>query len=100
MNRRPPRSTLSSSSAASDVYKRQVQDLDKDAVDVSIFSGKLELHNLTLKRSALQTLGLPLYVETGRVEELVMDIPWTSLKSQPVSVRICLLYTSPSPRDS
>src|SRR5674536_223579 len=32
MIRRPPRSTLSSSSAASDVYKRQVQDLEQDVV--------------------------------------------------------------------
>ena len=30
-----------------------------------VFKGKLELDNLTLKRTALQKLGLPLYVETG-----------------------------------
>ena len=32
MIRRPPRSTLSSSSAASDVYKRQIQDVDHSTV--------------------------------------------------------------------
>ena len=31
MKRRPPRSTLSSSSAASDVYKRQILELEKSA---------------------------------------------------------------------
>src|SRR5664280_3716442 len=33
MIRRPPRSTLASSSAASDVYKRQIQDIVKTIVD-------------------------------------------------------------------
>ncbi|CZS11807.1 reactivating factor for ethanolamine ammonia lyase [Clostridioides difficile] len=33
MIRRPPRSTLSSSSAASDVYKRQIQEYAKGFVD-------------------------------------------------------------------
>ena len=39
MIRRPPRSTLSSSSAASDVYKRQVS---KEFVDLKKLSGKYE----------------------------------------------------------
>ena len=34
MRRRPPRSTLSSSSAASDVYKRQIKDKIEDMTEV------------------------------------------------------------------
>ena len=36
MIRRPPRSTLDRSSAASDVYKRQAQDADRPAVEMSV----------------------------------------------------------------
>ena len=55
-----------------------------DIINVSVFKGTVELDNLTLKRGALHKLGLPLYVETGRISRLSVDIPWTSLKSKPV----------------
>src|SRR5664279_5958649 len=44
MIRRPPRSTLSSSSAASDVYKRQVQIPESQLK--SLYSGKLLIQEL------------------------------------------------------
>ena len=71
MIRRPPRSTLDRSSAASDVYKRQVchlcgtvpGDLIYVGTDVHIYSNHIKQAKMQLER-----LG-------------------------------CLLYTSPSPRD-
>src|SRR5665648_440230 len=53
MIRRPPRSTLSSSSAASDVYKRQVPE---DTVDFKegIFSSTATNKTLTFPEVALQ----------------------------------------------
>ena len=68
MIRRPPRSTLDRSSAASDVYKRQV----------------------TLHPSAAKNLG----VEAGATVKLSFEGV-----NADVVVKICLLYTSPSPRD-
>ena len=75
MIRRPPRSTLDRSSAASDVYKRQ------GVIDI----------NLKLEQPFL--FGRPILTTT----ELF-------LRSQTVTEFIensygCLLYTSPSPRD-
>ena len=68
MIRRPPRSTLDRSSAASDVYKRQgIQHSN------NLFS--LYKHNSALLKKAGD------FVKAGDV------------------VAICLLYTSPSPRD-
>ena len=68
MIRRPPRSTLDRSSAASDVYKRQ------DA-QIGGVAGGDEGAEAELAAEAVQPVGMP--VQCG----------------------LCLLYTSPSPRD-
>ena len=80
MMRRPPRSTLSSSSAASDVYKRQDQSelaaligLDDDPIGYKEVEIEISSHS------------------SG---------PFSSDIKQRVEVYDCLLYTSPSPRDS
>ena len=68
MLRRPPRSTQSRSSAASDVYKRQVR----------VLLGRRERDDQRVH----QALGL-----AGVVGREIADVD------------VCLLYTSPSPRD-
>ena len=78
MIRRPPRSTQSRSSAASDVYKRQALDhLGRglgDDLEMDLLQG---LRPLELRP-----------VAAGR--------RWPELAGRP---KLCLLYTSPSPRD-
>ena len=69
MIRRPPRSTQSRSSAASDVYKRQGQG------DVRLSDRLLEW----------------IEVDGNKVDVVGADS---------IEVDACLLYTSPSPRDS
>eukprot|EP00658_Telonema_sp_P-2_P068544 TRINITY_DN5747_c0_g1_i3.p2 TRINITY_DN5747_c0_g1~~TRINITY_DN5747_c0_g1_i3.p2 ORF type:complete len:184 (+),score=26.70 TRINITY_DN5747_c0_g1_i3:116-667(+) len=59
MIRRPPRSTLSSSSAASDVYKRQLQEL----LQVGCHGDCHQQHN-----RELEVVVVGLEVEAGRVE--------------------------------
>ena len=69
MIRRPPRSTPSNSSAASDVYKRQIYDKEKvlDAMVEMVLSAEQALAE-------------------GDVNQIGKMLD-------------CLLYTSPSPRD-
>ena len=68
MIRRPPRSTLDRSSAASDVYKRQVDEREGHAGEADRgVGGVQDLDELRVVRADL--------------------------------VVVCLLYTSPSPRD-
>ncbi|CZT60262.1 hypothetical protein CDFC105_103121 [Clostridioides difficile] len=69
MIRRPPRSTQSRSSAASDVYKRQ-----------TLLIGGGGAHNLTL---------------IGYIKELLLEVEVLTQDEY----GYCLLYTSPSPRD-
>ena len=102
MRRRPPRSTLDRSSAASDVYKRQ---------DIGTFyrtslgqSGRRNYLNLGL---AITNIGskvtyvknltkdfIPTNLSIGANYEMNFD-DYNSLNL----IGDCLLYTSPSPRD-
>eukprot|EP00658_Telonema_sp_P-2_P016450 TRINITY_DN16388_c0_g1_i5.p1 TRINITY_DN16388_c0_g1~~TRINITY_DN16388_c0_g1_i5.p1 ORF type:complete len:100 (-),score=31.69 TRINITY_DN16388_c0_g1_i5:104-403(-) len=99
MIRRPPRSTLSSSSAASDVYKRQ---------------GHIIIANIGDSRSVLATGGktVPMSFdhkptnagEQKRIEDAGGSVTLGRVNGDLAVSRalgdFCLLYTSPSPRDS
>ena len=74
MIRRPPRSTLDRSSAASDVYKRQ-----------------------ELRGHDVQTLSLNVWHVSENERYEVSKSSYGQFHSD--DVYICLLYTSPSPRD-
>ena len=81
MIRRPPRSTLDRSSAASDVYKRQ---LLKEQIERLEAEKKMILLNpryMLLQKYIPDTDDIP-------------DVNWLKIKND-----ACLLYTSPSPRD-
>src|SRR5664279_3760680 len=134
MIRRPPRSTLSSSSAASDVYKRQVEDrglgrLDPDDLDARLArlqhlpdtgdgpagadTGHQDVHSTVgvvpdlLGRGAAVDLRVGLVFELpgqDRTRSLLRDLlrlVHTALHAHRTrgQDQLCLLYTSPSPRD-
>src|SRR5678815_5382336 len=103
MIRRPPRSTLDRSSAASDVYKRQQPERDRPTPVVGFvaqipFAAKE--HNRThlgreMKRSSLTTLPLRQdhQIAVGQTRPGLRAIA----VGGGVDLGICLLYTSPSP---
>ena len=98
MIRRPPRSTLDRSSAASDVYKRQRQD---GVAAVGVVAGEEE----RVRRAGGQ-VGHPGDVAAvaqtaGQRQVEVEDnvVRLTVAVGIQVDVELCLLYTSPSPRD-
>src|SRR5450756_596717 len=104
MIRRPPRSTQSRSSAASDVYKRQAcEDGGKgirppvlervQSPDVGVFDRRFNHEQVVIAELAqalrhvgelVDQLGARRRVPMGKVRDLS---------------KVCLLYTSPSPRD-
>ena len=95
MIRRPPRSTLDRSSAASDVYKRQVPDnvitsrvktavsndptLKATDINIETYKGVVHLSGFVNSPSVIH-----------RAEAITHTV---------IGVKSCLLYTSPSPRD-
>ena len=101
MIRRPPRSTLDRSSAASDVYKRQLVGDDR-----ALTGDGLGVPDHPEQRPGLDD---PVDDEVG-VEDLVAAVLGVGLREhhqldvagvapEPGERVDCLLYTSPSPRD-
>ena len=105
MIRRPPRSTLDRSSAASDVYKRQellrtivgLNELTSDDVVSIIFTTTADL-NATFPAVAARAMGLDL-VPLMCSHEMAVPGALDMVVRVMMHINTCLLYTSPSPRD-
>jgi vacuolar protein sorting-associated protein 13A/C len=65
-----------------------VAGINSEALNLSIWSGKIELKNLSLKPEALDELHLPVVVERGTVGRIFVSVPWKSLSSEPVVIEI------------
>eukprot|EP00830_Metopus_es_P009719 TRINITY_DN1936_c0_g1_i2.p2 TRINITY_DN1936_c0_g1~~TRINITY_DN1936_c0_g1_i2.p2 ORF type:complete len:103 (-),score=28.74 TRINITY_DN1936_c0_g1_i2:11-319(-) len=93
MIRRPPRSTLDRSSAASDVYKRQVKkSLKKKEDKFPVGPAILALLLFVVVGSAF--FQILTYAQNSRV---IRQLHFTQIY---IWDQNCLLYTSPSPRDA
>lgn len=85
-------------SVLSGVLGDYVQDLQTSQLSVGIFSGQVELSNLSLKTSALDKFKLPINVKEGFMGQLTMQIPWSDLKNKPIKINIENLYLLAVPK--
>src|SRR5664279_6429432 len=108
MIRRPPRSTLSSSSAASDVYKRQVQHImdytltaDSSVSIQTGHTGSIGIHLKSIDGFAdtlsLSCGNLPVYATCTFTNSGPSLSSGQTIDAQITIGTPCLLYTSPSP---
>ena len=98
MIRRPPRSTRVRSSAASDVYKRQadITSLVNFSLLNEFFSKKkINVKRVVTQKFFLERMGI---IERAKILEKKMNEKQKKYMITTLS-RLCLLYTSPSPRD-
>jgi RNase P/RNase MRP subunit POP5 len=65
-----------------------VDGLSKENLRLGIFSGNLELRNLTLKADVFDSLNLPIRLVYGVIKSINIKIPWTNLGKSPVVVNI------------
>src|SRR5678815_6057496 len=105
MIRRPPRSTLDRSSAASDVYKRQSYDSPANgATGVATggvtlsWNGGLWAHNYDVYFGT--NPNPPLLAADRRLGPSQSSSEYRVFGLPALQPGTCLLYTSPSPRDS
>jgi vacuolar protein sorting-associated protein 13A/C len=82
-----------------DILGTYVEGLSIENLKVGVLSGKIELHNLQLKRTGLDNLNLPISVTHGSLKSLILKIPWTALESKPVRVVIDGVYLQAGPLD-
>src|SRR5680860_1452575 len=103
MIRRPPRSTQSRSSAASDVYKRQQVEVRRTSYGVPhILAGNVEAAGYGMGYVQMEDYGPRVVHGLIRARgELGLHFGRDSIASDFEHRRTyaCLLYTSPSPRD-
>lgn len=65
-----------------------VENLDPSQFQMSIWGGDVKLENLVLKENALDELDLPVKVLRGHLGQLVLNIPWKNLYSEPVVAKV------------
>ena len=77
---------------------RYVKNLDADALNVAVWSGKIELSNLSVNREAVNAeltrraheapnLHVPFRVVDGEFESLKIEVPWARITSRPMVLR-------------
>ena len=63
-------------------------ELPRDSIQIGVWSGEIILDNVALRPSCLTRLKLPVDVSLGRLREMHIKVPWSSLGSSPVKVSI------------
>ncbi|KAJ0183610.1 hypothetical protein K1T71_000033 [Dendrolimus kikuchii] len=79
---------------------KYVRDFKPADAQVSLWGGGVVLHNLVLKADVLQQeVSLPFTLVSGRIHELLIQVPWTKIMSEPIIVTIdtieCVLSLNP-----
>ncbi|KAJ2954658.1 hypothetical protein O0L34_g2954 [Tuta absoluta] len=83
---------------------KYVKDFKPADAQVSLWGGGVLLQNLVLKTDVLQQeVALPFTLVSGRIHELLIQVPWTKIMSEPIIVTIdtieCILNLRPSTDD-
>ena len=65
-----------------------IENLDSDQLNISLFSGDVQLENLTVRRTILDNMPLPFKLHYGRVGSIKVDVPVTAITSQPLKIDI------------
>lgn len=79
-----------------------IENFNPEQLELSIFSGQVTLSNIILKESSIDSLGFPFKMHYGYIQSLYISIPWSSLSSSPLKIKISGIYglISPIPPDS
>jgi vacuolar protein sorting-associated protein 13A/C len=76
-----------------------VRNFDPKQLNVGIWGGDVKLKDLELRREALDQFHLPLNVVEGHISSLVLKIPWTNLRGQPVRITIEDVFLLAAPKE-
>ena len=76
-----------------------VEGISKKQMKVGIWSGNVDIKNLTIKKSVIQQLNIPFELKFGMIEQIKLKIPWTNLSSSSVEAELRGLYLLIVPKD-
>lgn len=77
------------------VLGQYVEGINRETISVGVWSGTLELRNLKLRSEAASLLFMtifakdsPLVINSGVVDAIHVDVPWSQLRSSPVKISL------------
>ncbi|XAR70582.1 hypothetical protein NMG60_11027485 [Bertholletia excelsa] len=74
-----------------------VRGLNKEALNISVWRGDVELTNMQLKPEALNALKLPVKVKAGFLGSVKLKVPWSRLGQDPVIVYLDHIFLLAEP---
>lgn len=74
-----------------------IANLETHQLEIALLNGHVALSNLQLRTDSLDALDIPLDVVSGALDRLELNIPWHSLKTEPVRLLIQDLYLTAAP---
>ncbi|XP_052881690.1 uncharacterized protein LOC108482794 [Gossypium arboreum] len=74
--------------------------LNKEALNISVWQGDVELTNMQLKPEALNALKLPVKVKAGFLGSVKLKVPWSRLGQDPVLVYLDRIFLLAEPATS
>jgi len=77
-----------------------VRNFDPKQLNIGIWSGDVTLRDLELRREALDQFHLPLNVVEGHISTLVLKIPWSNLRGQPVRITVEDVFLLAAPKEN
>ncbi|KAK5130736.1 hypothetical protein LTR08_001723 [Meristemomyces frigidus] len=76
-----------------------VQNFNPNQLNVGIWNGDVKLKDLILRKEALDQFHLPLNVVEGHISSLILKIPWSNLRGQPVQIHIEDVFLLAAPQE-
>ena len=74
------------------VLDKYIDQIDTKQLSISLFSGKVSLKDVSIKKSALSAHGLPFEVTCGKIGEIAAEMPYTKLKSKPCLAKVTDIF--------
>ena len=78
-----------------------IENLDANQLNISLFSGKVLLENLQIKKTLFDNMPIPFNLHFGKVGRIFLDIPMTGIFSKPLKIEISDIFMiiKPKPLD-
>lgn len=65
-----------------------IDDLSTDQLNISLFGGTVDLENVSIKKTVLDSFPFPFRLDFGSIGKIFMEIPIRNIGSSPVKVEI------------
>ena len=69
-----------------------ISNLEPKQLEMSLWSGQVKLKNLELRRDMFSQWNIPISVVYGKIDNLMLIIPWNDLRTKPLKIQVGNVY--------